>query len=34
LLATQLRNLNDGNLVEHRVFPVEIVNRQSVAPPS
>ncbi len=33
LLATHLQNLNDGNQVEHRVFPVEIINRQSVAPP-
>ena len=33
LLATRLRNLSDHDSVKHRVFPVEIVNRQSVAPP-
>jgi LacI family transcriptional regulator len=33
ILATHLQNLSDGAHVEHRVFPVEIVNRQSVAPP-
>ena len=33
LLATHLQNLSEDARVEHRVFPVEIVNRQSVAPP-
>jgi LacI family transcriptional regulator len=33
LLATHLRNLSEGGRVQHRVFPVEIINRQSVAPP-
>jgi len=34
LLATCLQNPASGAAVQHRVFPVEIVNRQSVAPPS
>jgi len=33
LLATHLQDLSGGARVEHRVFPVEIVNRQSIAPP-
>ena len=33
LLADCLRNPLGENAVAHRVFPVEIVNRQSVAPP-
>jgi len=33
LLAACLRNPSGGNTVEHRVFPLEIVSRQSVAPP-
>jgi LacI family transcriptional regulator, galactose operon repressor len=33
LLAMHLRNLSEGGRVQHRVFPVEIINRQSVAPP-
>jgi|SRR5579862_5684335 len=34
LLATRIRNPEGKADVEHRVFPVEIVNRQSVAPPA
>src|SRR5579859_6283462 len=34
LLATRIRNLDGKMDVEHRMFPVEIVNRQSVAPPA
>jgi DNA-binding LacI/PurR family transcriptional regulator len=33
LLATRLQDPSDAATVEHRVFPVEIVNRQSIAPP-
>jgi DNA-binding LacI/PurR family transcriptional regulator len=33
LLATRLQDPSGAASVEHRVFPVEIVNRQSVAPP-
>jgi DNA-binding LacI/PurR family transcriptional regulator len=33
LLATQLQDPSNAATVEHRVFPVEIVNRQSIAPP-
>jgi len=33
LLAARFRNPNGRANVEHRVFPVEVVNRQSVAPP-
>jgi len=33
LLATRLCNPSHESRVEHRVLPVEIVNRQSVAPP-
>lgn len=33
LLATGFRNPNSKATVEHRVFPAEVVNRQSVAPP-
>jgi DNA-binding LacI/PurR family transcriptional regulator len=34
LLATRIRNPGGKANVEHRVFPAEIVNRQSVAPPA
>ena len=33
LLAARLRNPSHESRVEHRVLPLEIVNRQSVAPP-
>ena len=33
LLASRFRNPDIRNTVEHRVYPVEVVNRRSVAPP-